>query len=93
MATTTVGGELGGPPSSPPVTARSLRSSNKRVGEKVIRAVLAGAAGLSVLTTFGIVISLLVPAAGSSHRSTSRTSCSAPDGRPRSSPQHSAWCR
>jgi phosphate transport system permease protein len=62
MATTTVGGELGSAPSAPPMTARTLKSTSNRTGEKIIRALLAGAAGLSVVTTFGIVISLLVPA-------------------------------
>ena len=65
MTTTTIGADRGSPaPPPPPVTARSLKSASNRTGEKVIRAVLAGAAGLSVVTTFGIVISLLVPALG-----------------------------
>lgn len=64
MATTTIGGERGSLPSSPPITARSLRSSSNRTGEKIIRLLLASAAGLSVVTTFGIVVSLLYPALG-----------------------------
>ncbi len=39
----------------------SLRQSRPRYGEKVIRATLALAAIVSVFTTFGIVISLLIP--------------------------------
>lgn len=39
----------------------SLRSSHPRYGEKVIHIVLALAGVLSVLTTFGIVVSLMVP--------------------------------
>jgi phosphate ABC transporter permease protein PstC len=39
-----------------------LRSSNPRYGERVIKAALAGAAALSVVTTVGIIVSLLVPA-------------------------------
>jgi phosphate transport system permease protein len=41
-----------------------LKASSHRTGEKVIRTVLAAAAALSVLTTFGIVLSLLIPALG-----------------------------
>lgn len=39
----------------------SLRRTQARNGEKAIKAVLALAAGISILTTFGIVISVLVP--------------------------------
>lgn len=49
---------LGAPPGSRP----SLTASSSRTGEKVIRLLLAGAAGVSVITTFGIVASLLIPA-------------------------------
>lgn len=40
----------------------SLRSSSPRYGEKAIRIGLAAAAGLSIVTTVGIVVSLLFPA-------------------------------
>ena len=40
----------------------SLRSSTPRYGERIIKAVLAAAAGLSIVTTIGIVLSLLIPA-------------------------------
>jgi phosphate transport system permease protein len=39
----------------------SLRQSRPRYGEKVIRVVLATAAYVSIFTTFGILISLLIP--------------------------------
>jgi phosphate transport system permease protein len=39
-----------------------LRSSSPRYGERAIRIGLAAAAGLSIVTTVGIVISLLIPA-------------------------------
>ncbi|MEQ7124569.1 phosphate ABC transporter permease subunit PstC [Actinopolymorpha sp. B11F2] len=39
-----------------------LRSSSPRYGERIIKAVLAGAAALSIVITVGIVVSLLVPA-------------------------------
>ena len=39
----------------------SLRQSRPRYGEKLIRALLAVAALVSIITTFGIVISLLIP--------------------------------
>ncbi|MGH3486726.1 MAG: phosphate ABC transporter permease subunit PstC [Actinopolymorphaceae bacterium] len=42
--------------------ASPLRSSNPRYGERIIKAALAGAAALSIVTTVGIVLSLLVPA-------------------------------
>ncbi len=42
--------------------APSLRSSSRRIGERAIRTVLFGAAVVSVLTTVGIVVSLLFPA-------------------------------
>jgi phosphate transport system permease protein len=38
-----------------------LKARRRRVGERVIEAVLAGAAGLSVLVTVGIVVSLFAP--------------------------------
>jgi phosphate transport system permease protein len=42
----------------------SLRPAKSRVGERIIRIGLAAAAGISVITTLGIVVSLLVPALG-----------------------------
>ncbi len=39
----------------------SLRQSHPRYGEKIIRLILALAAFVSIFTTFGIVISLLIP--------------------------------
>ncbi len=42
--------------------APSLRSSSRRIGERIILTVLFGAAVVSVLTTVGIVVSLLFPA-------------------------------
>ena len=39
----------------------SLRQSRPRYGEKLIRALLAVAALVSIITTFGIVLSLLIP--------------------------------
>ena len=44
------------------VVALGLRRTNRRYGERIIRAALLAAAAVSVLTTFGIVISLVVPA-------------------------------
>ena len=38
-----------------------LRQTRPRYGEKIIQIILVAAAGLSVLTTFGIVIAVLVP--------------------------------
>lgn len=64
MSVTTLEGAGRNAPAPAPLNRRSLTASSNRVGEKAIRAVLAGAAGLSVVTTFGIVISLLVPALG-----------------------------
>ena len=49
----------GGRPPSPPT---SLRSSRPRRGEKVAHGFLVIAAGVSILTTVGIVLSLLIPA-------------------------------
>jgi phosphate transport system permease protein len=47
----------------PPAPAEiSLRSSSRRIGEHVVKGVLGLAALVSVLTTVGIVVSLLVPA-------------------------------
>lgn len=43
------------------VSGNSLRKSKPHYGEKVIRALLLAAAVVSVLTTFGIVVSLLIP--------------------------------
>lgn len=40
----------------------SLRSVKPRYGERIIRAILAAAAAVSILTTVGIVVSLLAPA-------------------------------
>lgn len=42
----------------------SLRPAKNRVGERIIRATLAAAAGISVITTLGILVSLVVPALG-----------------------------
>ncbi|MGH8826384.1 MAG: phosphate ABC transporter permease subunit PstC, partial [Jiangellaceae bacterium] len=42
----------------------SLRPAKNRVGERIIRSGLAAAAGISVITTLGIVVSLVVPALG-----------------------------
>ena len=39
----------------------SLRQSRPRYGEKIIRSILALAAFVSIFTTFGIVVSLLIP--------------------------------
>ncbi|HYN66220.1 MAG TPA: phosphate ABC transporter permease subunit PstC, partial [Ornithinibacter sp.] len=47
-------------PSSEPPT--SLRSTRPRYGEKAAYGFLVVAAGVSILTTIGIVLSLLVPA-------------------------------
>jgi phosphate ABC transporter permease protein PstC len=41
---------------------RSLRQQSPRYGERVVKAILVGAALLSVLVTVGIVVSLLLPA-------------------------------
>jgi phosphate transport system permease protein len=58
---------IGGPPKAGPRIPGeperfSLRSTNRRLGEKVIIASLAACAALSVLITIGIVIALLAPA-------------------------------
>lgn len=42
--------------------ALGLRRTNRRFGERIIRGALLAAAAVSVVTTFGIVISLVVPA-------------------------------
>lgn len=42
--------------------ALGLRRTNRRVGERIIRALLLAAAAVSIATTFGIVVSLVVPA-------------------------------
>ena len=42
--------------------ALGLRRTNRRVGERVIRGLLLAAAAVSIVTTFGIVVSLVVPA-------------------------------
>lgn len=55
-----------GPPSSgglPPSAPISLKASSPRYGEKVLLGFLMSAAGLSILTTLGIVASLILPAA------------------------------
>ena len=58
---------IGGPPKAGPRIPGepdrfSLRSTNRRLGEKVIIGSLAACAALSVLITIGIVIALLAPA-------------------------------
>jgi phosphate transport system permease protein len=58
---------IGGPPSAGPRTAAvpegfSLRSTNKRVGEKVIIASLFACGALSVVITIGIAWALIAPA-------------------------------
>ncbi len=62
MTTIASGGSRGTRLGSPPRSRPSLTASSSRTGEKIIRLLLAGAAGLSVITTFGIVASLLIPA-------------------------------
>ena len=42
--------------------ALGLRRTNRRVGERIIRGLLLAAAAVSIATTFGIVVSLVVPA-------------------------------
>lgn len=54
MTSTLVGSSVARDPSS-------LRRTKPRYGEKVIKGILALAATVSVLTTFGIVVSILVP--------------------------------
>ena len=49
-------------PAAPSVTEIDLRPSSRRLGELVIRGILALAALVSVVTTVGIVLSLLLPA-------------------------------
>lgn len=50
------------PISAPVIEAEySLRQTRSRAGEKVIRGVLLAAAAVSVLTTIGIVVSVLIP--------------------------------
>lgn len=58
-STTTVGG---GGLAVAEGEAPSLRSSSRRIGERMILSVLFGAAVVTVLTTVGIVVSLLFPA-------------------------------
>lgn len=60
-ATTFGGGEPSRRRSRRPVES-SLRSSKPRYGERAIKIGLAAAAGLSIVTTVGIVVSLLIPA-------------------------------
>lgn len=62
MSTATSAGGRGGGLAPPTRTYRSLTASSSRPGEKIIRALLAAAAALSVVTTLGIVASLLIPA-------------------------------
>ena len=56
----------GGPSTRDPravvTSARQLRASRPRYGEHVVKALLVMAAGLSVATTVGIVVALLLPA-------------------------------
>jgi phosphate ABC transporter permease protein PstC len=60
-STTEAGGaSIGSRPQRTP--ASGLRPSRPRYGERVIKLLLAGAAGLSVVTTIGIVAALLFPA-------------------------------
>lgn len=47
---------------SAPALSDALRRRNHRFGERIIRALLLAAAAVSVVTTFGIVISLVIPA-------------------------------
>jgi phosphate transport system permease protein len=54
-----VAGQFGGPSST--TTRRSLQATSPRYGEKLIKAVLALCAALSVLVTTAIVISLVLP--------------------------------
>jgi phosphate transport system permease protein len=54
-----VAGQFGGPPSA--TTRRSLQATSPRYGEKLIKAVLALCAALSVVVTTAIVISLVLP--------------------------------
>jgi phosphate ABC transporter permease protein PstC len=58
---TTAAGE-GATPRSYRGDSSPLRSANPRYGERIIKVVLAAAAALSIVTTVGIVVSLLVPA-------------------------------
>jgi len=41
-----------------------LRQTKPRYGEKVIRGILFAAAAVSIFTTFGIIVSLLIPSLG-----------------------------
>lgn len=59
MTSIQVAGQFGGPSSS--TTRRSLQASSPRYGEKLIKAVLALCAGLSVVVTTAIVVSLVLP--------------------------------
>ncbi|MDO8309691.1 MAG: phosphate ABC transporter permease subunit PstC [Actinomycetota bacterium] len=54
MSSTLVGSSVAGDPGS-------LQRTKPRYGEKVIKGILVMAAGVSVLTTFGIVLSILIP--------------------------------
>lgn len=54
MSTTLVDSSVAGDPVS-------LRRTKPRYGEKVIKAILVMAATVSILTTFGIVVSILIP--------------------------------
>lgn len=71
MSTTRVGGgqpfrvssRSGDGPQPAAGEAPSLRSSSKRLGERIVLGVLFGAAALSVVITVGIVVSLIIPAA------------------------------
>jgi phosphate transport system permease protein len=57
--TATVAGSPGASPGGRP--PRSLTRSSPRIGERVTETLLAGAAGLSVVVTAGIVLALVVP--------------------------------
>ena len=59
MTSIQVAGQFGGPSST--TTRRSLQATSPRYGEKLIKAVLALCAALSVLVTTAIVISLVLP--------------------------------
>ncbi|MBK9100908.1 MAG: phosphate ABC transporter permease subunit PstC [Austwickia sp.] len=54
--------QLTGGPATNGGLPSSLVSKRRRPGDTVVRAILAGSAGLSVLITVGIVVALLVPA-------------------------------
>ena len=47
---------------SAPSVAQTLVRRNHRIGERIIRGLLLAAAAISIITTFGIVLSLLIPA-------------------------------